>query len=255
MIAADTVTEPAFGLARPAAVRLAERARRLLERPGAWLDETPQGYPLRLAGDRRGRVVLTLDEAAFRAVIQSTPLRRRAGGGWQSRHHSPEPPAVPVGRPGQIEGQRTVMATDGTPVVHRANLGESPILWLARRKDHCGRPWLSPREVAAGERLRQDAETALRGPSLTMRWDGLPRSRSGAAPARIEPSDRALTASARVEAALAAAGPRLRPMLESVCVRGSSLQLAEQALSLRRRQGKTVLKQGLQALADHYGYA
>ncbi|WP_313443572.1 DUF6456 domain-containing protein, partial [Brevundimonas sp.] len=83
---------------------------------------------------------------------------------------------------------------------------------------------------------------------------GLPRSQSGAAPARIEPTDRAITASARVEAALSAAGPRLRAMLEQVCVRGSSLQLAEQALSLRRRQGKTVLKQGLQALAAHYGY-
>ncbi|WP_312821406.1 DUF6456 domain-containing protein, partial [Brevundimonas sp.] len=109
-------------------------------------------------------------------------------------------------------------------------------------------------EVAAGERLRMDAEMALKGPSLTMRWDGPPRSQSGAAPARIEPSDRAIGASARVEAALSAAGPHLRPMLEQVCVRGSSLQLAEQELSLRRRQGKTVLKQGLQALAVHYGY-
>jgi hypothetical protein len=86
-----------------------------------------------------------------------------------------------------------------------------------------------------------------------MRWDGLPRSRSGASPARLEPTDRAISASARVEAALAATGPHLRAMLEQVCVRGSSLQLAEQALSLRRRQGKTVLKEGLQVLARYYG--
>ncbi|WP_292040963.1 DUF6456 domain-containing protein, partial [Brevundimonas sp. UBA5713] len=95
---------------------------------------------------------------------------------------------------------------------------------------------------------------AEKAPPMPTSWQGVPRSQSGAAPARIEPTDRAITASARVEAALSAAGPRLRAMLEQVCVRGSSLQLAEQALSLRRRQGKTVLKQGLQALAAHYGY-
>lgn len=237
------------------AARLTERARRLLQRPDAWLDETPGGYPLRLGGDRRGRVVLMLDEPAFRAVIEQPGLRRRKGGGWHPRHQSPERSSPPAGRPGLIEGQRPVMEPDGTLHQRTANLGESPIAWLARRKDHAGRPWLSAAEVAAGERLRLDAETALKGPSLTMRWDGLPRSQSGAAPARIEPTDRAITASARVEAALSAAGPRLRAMLEQVCVRGSSLQLAEQALSLRRRQGKTVLKQGLQALANHYGYA
>lgn len=235
------------------ASRLTERAFKLLERPEAWLDETPSGYPLRLGGDRRGRVILTLDEKAFCAVVARAGLRRRTGGGWQLRQHSPDRASPAPGRPGQITGQRTLMQPDGRATTHMANLGESPIAWLARRKDHCGRPWLSPHEVAAGERLRRDAETALSGPSLTMRWDGLPRSQSGAAPARIEPNDRALSASARVEAALNAAGPQLRAMLEHVCVRGSSLQLAEQELSLRRRQGKTVLKQGLQALAIHYG--
>ena len=87
-----------------------------------------------------------------------------------------------------------------------------------------------------------------------MRWDALPRSGSGGGAGRIEPGDRALSASARVQAALDACGPRLRAMVEQVCIHGTSLQLAEQALSLRRRQGKTLLKQGLQALADHYGF-
>jgi len=234
--------------------RITERARRLLERPGAWLDEANGSYPLRLGGDRRGRVVLTLDEPAFRAIIENPGLRKRNGGGWHPRHPQSERNTAPIGKPGQIDGYRPIMESDGTISMKSANLGESPIAWLARRKDHSGRPWLSVSEVAAGERLRIDAETALKGPSLTMRWDGMPRSQSGAAPARIEPTDRALTASARVEAALNAAGPRLRAILEHICVRGSSLQLAEQELSLRRRQGKTVLKQGLQALAIHYGF-
>ncbi|MFK4057785.1 DUF6456 domain-containing protein [Brevundimonas sp. NPDC046655] len=235
--------------------RMLERARSLLDRPGAWLDQSDGAYPLRLGGDRRGRVVLTLDEAAFRALIERPGLRRRDGGGWLPRPAparntslSPSPP----GRPGLIEGERPVMEADGRLTTRRANLGESPVAWLARRKDASGRPWLTPAEVAAGERLRADGEIALSGPSLTMRWDALPRS-SGGSSARVEPSDRALSASARVEAALSACGPRLRALVERVCIHGTSLQLAEQDLSLRRRQGKTVLKQGLQALADHYG--
>ncbi len=235
--------------------RMLERARSLLDRPGAWLDQSGGAYPLRLGGDRRGRVVLTLDEAAFRALVERPGLRRREGGGWLPRatpaRNTSLSPSSP-GRPGVIEGERPVMEADGRLTTRRANLGESPVAWLARRKDASGRPWLTPAEVAAGERLRADGEIALSGPSLTMRWDALPRSGGGSS-ARVEPGDRALSASARVEAALSACGPRLRALVERVCIHGTSLQLAEQGLSLRRRQGKTVLKQGLQALADHYG--
>ena len=236
--------------------RALERARSLLDRPGAWLDQSGAAYPLRLGGDRRGRVVLTLDEAAFRALVERPGLRRRDGGGWLPRptpdRNTSLSPSLPPGRPGLIEGERPVMETDGRLTTRRANLGESPVAWLARRKEFSGRPWMTPAEAAAGERLRADMETARRGPSLTMRWDALPRSGGGSS-ARVEPSDRALSASARVEAALIACGPRLRALVERVCIHGASLQLAEQDLSLRRRQGKTVLKQGLQALAEHYG--
>lgn len=234
--------------------RQLERARSLLQRPGAWLDLAGGAYPLRLGGDRRSRVVLTLDEAAFRAVVERPGLKLRHGGGWLPRAANDHAPVLPPpGRPGVVEGERMVAEADGRLTPRRANLGESPILWLARRKDQSGRPWLSPAEVAAGERLRTEAEIALSGPALTMRWDALPRAGSGGGAGRIEPTDRALSASARVQAALDACGPRLRAMVERVCIHGTSLQLAEQALCLRRRQGKTLLKQGLQALAEHYG--
>lgn len=228
------------------------RARGLLARPGAWIDERDGAYPVRLGPDRRARINLTLDETAFRALIAAPGLRARPGGGWTLRLAGEPEPAPAPGRPGVIEGEHGIMEADGRLTVRRANLGESPIAWLARRKDQSGRPWLTPAEVVAGERLRAEAERAGSGPSLTMRWDALPRSGVGSA-ARVEPGDPALSAARRVEAALAAVGPRLRPFVERICIRGSSLQLAEQELSLRRRQGKTVLKQGLQALAEHYG--
>jgi hypothetical protein len=238
--------------------RLIERARALIERPGAWLDQSSvSAYPLRLGHDRRSRVLLTLDEASFRALVEQPGLKLRQGGGWQARPntHDAANDGTPVaGRPGMIDGQRVVIQRDGQLTALKANLGESPILWLARRKDASGRPWLTPCEIAAGERLRSEAEQALSGASLTMRWDSLPQGRGGS-PRAMEPSERRLNAAQRVRQALDACSPRLRPMLEQVCIHGSSLQLAEQGLALRRRQGKTVLKQGLQALAEYYGMA
>src|SRR5690606_28115041 len=156
----------------PSMSRLLERPRSLLQRPGAWLDQANGAYPLRLGGDRRSRVVLALDEAVFRAVIVRPGLRLRQSRAWPAPAANDHArPAPPPGRPGAIEGERAMMEGDGRLTCRRANRGESPILWLARRKDQSGRSWLTPAEVAAGERLRAEAEIAAAGPSLTMRWD------------------------------------------------------------------------------------
>lgn len=229
-----------------------ERARRLLVRAEAWLDADGNTYVLRLGADRRARVTLRLTEAGFRALIADPGLRLRRGGGWCARTVVTPAPGSEAGRPGWIEGERTMIQPDGRLVRHRANLGESALAWLVRRKDPAGRPWLTPAEFAAGERLRAEAELALRGPSLTMRWDALPRSGGGSA-ARVEPSDRAITAARRIEAALQACGPQFRGMIDRVCIRDLGLQGAEAELGLRRRQGRILLKRGLRALAAHYG--
>lgn len=237
-----TEQEEAVGLAR---------ARRLLARRGGWIESLPGGYGLRAGADRRSRIVLVLDEAGFRRLIQAPGLRRRPGGGWVARTgvcnrtQTPEP-----GRPGLIEGTRTVMTPDGRPVQRRANLGQSAIAWLARRRDANGQPWLDRAQVAAAARLGLEAEMAGRGPSLTLRWDALPRTGGGSA-SRAEPGDPALAAARRVEAALAACGAD-RPIVEAICLRASALQAAEQDLGLRRREGKQRLRTGLTALAIHY---
>lgn len=227
------------------------RARRLLTRRGGWIEAVPGGYGLRSTGDRRGRIVLTVNEAVFRTLIEAPGLKRRPGGGWVARSavapcvESPEP-----GRPGLIEGSRTVMEGDGRAVARRANLGQSAVAWLARRRDADGRPWLGAAEVAAAARLGLDAEAAARGPSLTLRWDALPRAGGGSA-VRAEPGDLALAAGRRVEAALTACAAA-RPMVEAICLRASALQAAERDLGLRRREGKQLLRAGLSALAAHY---
>jgi hypothetical protein len=233
---------------------MSERLRTLLARPGAWIEAAPEPgrYRLRLSHDRRRRPALMLDEAAFRDLARAPGLAVREGGGWKARAGAIPPRPSGGGRPGFMAGTRTVTTPDGTVKPRAVNLGESPILWLARRKDPCGRSWLSPAEVAAGERLRIDAELASLGPSLTMRWDALPRGGAGQG-TPSGPGERALAARRRVQAALDAVAPGRRAMLERICIHGSSLQLAEQGLGLRRRQGKTVLKQALTDLARHYG--
>lgn len=227
------------------------RARTLMMRSNGWLDETPHGYALRTGADRRTRVILTLDEAAFLELARDPGLKARRGGGWIARGET-QPSPDRAARPGHVEGELEVMQAEGVPARRRANLTPTALQWLAARRDAHGRPWLTPAERAAGERLNRDAEDALRGPSLTLRWDALPISRSGTS-ARTEPDDHAHRAGVRVEAALRAAGPRLRPILEAVCVRGSALQAAEDQLGLRRRAARDQLKAALQALARHYG--
>lgn len=231
-----------------------DRARALMARPAAWLSAEGGGYALRLGGDRRGRPLLTLDEAVFRALTEQPGLAVRPGGGWAARAapgRAADPsPSASLDGPGRTGGLRLVTTDDGRLAPRRANLTPTAIAWLASRRDAQGRPWLTPAETAAGARLTAEAEAALKGPSLTLRWDALPRTGSGGA-ASVEPSQRALAAARRVEAALSACGPA-RAMIEAVCLRGSALQAAEHGLGLRRRSGRELLRQGLTALAAHY---
>ncbi len=223
--------------------RLAERAMRLLARPGAVVEAQGLGYGVRLGPSRRRSVMLVLDEAAFQALAREATLKPRPQGGWtMAERPEPAAPPPPPGRPGLIE----VEMANGA----RRNLGESPIAWLARRRDGEGRPWLSPLEAAAGERLREEFESLGTQGRTTMRWDLTPRV-SGGRPG-LAPAERDHAIRERIAGALAAVGPGLREILERVCLMGSALEAAERSLKLPRRAGKTVLKLALQRLARHY---
>lgn len=230
-----------------------ERARRLLALPDGWLEAVDGGYALRTGPDRRARVMLTLDEAEFRALVETPGLVRRTGG-WKAQHRRTTAAGPAAGRPGSIEGPRFILLADGQMVERQANLTTSAVTWLASRLGEDGRPWLTPAEVAAAEQLGLEAEAALRGPGITMRWDALPRTRTGGGRHRSPPGDAAMAAARRVEAALVACGTA-RAMVRAICIDATPLQAAEQALGLRRRTGKATLKQGLGALARHYRLA
>ncbi|KQY31122.1 hypothetical protein ASD38_07185 [Caulobacter sp. Root487D2Y] len=222
------------------AEHLAGRAERLLRRPGALIEVKGLGYVVRFAPRRRA--MLTVDEAAFRMLARDGALAPRREGGW--RLVKPlAPPAPPPGRPGVIEGERVVIEGSDQHVVLRANLGESPLAWLARRGG------LETVEIAAGERLREDFQKAGTVGRLTMNWDAQP---GGSGGPLLEPALRARAAKDRIAAALTAVGPGLREMLERVCLAETALQVAERELGLPRRAGKTVLKLALQRLAMHY---
>jgi hypothetical protein len=234
--------------------RLAARAAGILSRPGAWLESADSLYLVRGSPDRRRRPLLKIDEPAFRALVAHPGLRPRPAGGYELAPTRTRAPAPPAARPGVREGERFIAEPDGRLVARKANLGESPIAWLASRRDANGEPFLTPAEAAAGERLRDDFHLAGTIGRLTMSWDAGPRAKGGRGPG-IEPAERARAAKDRIARALAAVGPGLKEMLEHVCLAGTALDAAERSLGLPRRAGKTVLKLALQRLAAHYRLA
>ncbi|MBA4489330.1 helix-turn-helix domain-containing protein [Paracoccus sp. S1E-3] len=141
---------------------------------------------------------------------------------------------------------------DGKPRRMRVNLAESPLQLLARRRDGKGKPFLDADLVAAGERLREDFETAQMGPRVTQNWDrfmtsGIDESmQAGRHPGG---SDRAR---ARVAEALRELGPGMGDLVLRVCCFLDGLEMTERRLGWSARSGKVVLKLALERLARHY---
>lgn len=147
-------------------------------------------------------------------------------------------------------------AGEATPPAPSANLKESPLTWLASRRDNKGRPMLSGPQLAAGERLRSDLFLAQLTPRVTMGWSGLPppESRSaGAAGHGRELADTVVAARTRVTAALKAVGPEFADILIDVCGHLRGLEEISRAEGWPRRAARLILQRALAALARHYG--
>jgi len=137
------------------------------------------------------------------------------------------------------------------------NAKESPLAWLATRKDRKGKSMIEKHQFAAGERLRADYEKALLAPQTTRNWDrmALARSTQKGAPADgLAPSEAAWDAKKRITQAIKVVGPELSGVLIDVCCEQLGLEDCEKRNDLPKRSGKIILRMGLNQLARHYGF-
>lgn len=135
------------------------------------------------------------------------------------------------------------------------NPDESPLAWLARRKDRHGIPMIARAEFDAGERLRADFTFSEMTPHVTSNWTGVLVDGGRRSPAGygIDMNDHIVAARERVRLALKAVGPELAGILIDVCCLLKGLEALEKASGWPQRSGKIVLQIALQRLARHYG--
>ena len=142
---------------------------------------------------------------------------------------------------------------DGKSRRFRVNVAESPLAILARKKNKVGEPYLTSRQVAAGERLREDFEVAQIGPRVTQNWDrflaaatrGQFHEMNGASPGAEE-------AKVRLNKALTELGDGLADIAFRCCCYLEGLESLEGKFGWSARSGKVVLKIALERLADFY---
>lgn len=146
--------------------------------------------------------------------------------------------------------RQTVETPDGSVEI---DLAESPLRWLASRRDAAGRPFLGPSVVVAGERFRRDFTLAGLSPQLGAAW-AAPVS-GGRAGGALDYADVVIAARQRLHRALDAVGPDFGSLLLDVCGFLKGLEAAERDRGWPARTAKVVLKLALAALARHYGLA
>jgi uncharacterized protein DUF6456 len=141
---------------------------------------------------------------------------------------------------------------NGRDEVVVVNDAESPLAWLARRKDKSGTPLINPYQYAAGERLRADYTYGALTPRMTASYNPSAGGvRGGNSAGHI--NDTTLAARQRVARALTAVGPELSGVLIDVCCQLKGLEEAERGEGWPQRSGKVVLQIALTRLARHYG--
>lgn len=144
------------------------------------------------------------------------------------------------------------VVSDSGPATVIANLAESPLAQLVRRKTKSGAPFLTQGEYEAGERLRADYTRGRIMPRLGANWSAAVASGKRAGGGIADLTDAALAARQRVEQAIVTVGPELSGILIDVCCFLKGLELVETERGWPIRSAKVVLKTALAALARHY---
>lgn len=246
--------------------RAADRLLRVLAEPGAYAgaSDAPGLPQLAVFASRRG---VTMRVASAAPATLET-LARDGLIGWSGQGVARRAMATAEGvararRLGENNAEQAFLAqhrplrrvvdeTSGQGVC--LDDGESPLLWLARRKDKLGRPLLDAARFEAGERLRRDLTAAQMLPRVTANW-----SASVASGARgqggAHQSEVVVAARQRARRALDAVGDDFAGLLLDVCGFLKGLELIERERSWPPRAARIVLGLALGRLAGHYGLA
>ena len=178
---------------------------------------------------------------AGRFEYRLTPLAQQA----LTLKAAPLPPTLPP----ESEAQVLATAHGSHP---RFNPKESPLMWLARRRNSRGVTHISATQFMAGERLRRDYTQAGLTPAMSANWSGLPVAASRNQ-SRLHETERMLDARQRLRAALSACSTTEANLLLDLCCFLKPLEQVEKAYGFRSRSGKHRLSDALTRLARHYG--
>jgi hypothetical protein len=230
------------------------RIARFLSRGHARAIDSAEDGKLLLDGDDRGTI--SAPRTALEAMARAGLVERRSAGlSLSAAGRASLKRALAAVDPFQEQHREMdrVKMPDGGAVVVAANLAESPLAQLARRKAKDGKPFLTENEWRAGERLRSDYTRGQIMPRMGANWvASVASGRRDGGNGVADLTNAALASRQRVDRSIEAVGPELAGVLIDVCCFLKGLEQVEMERGWPVRSAKIVLKTALGVLHRHY---